>query len=375
MSQTDSTDVLLERAYNLITEGLSAEARATLEHLQPETPQQKLEAAYLQAWSHTLDSHWDAAAKFLLDPEITQEQVGDMQSLGQTERRRRAWYLLLLGDIALNLGRYEEGKEHYTQCIKFLDERRMNIMNVRIRARYGLGTAYTQTGFYAVALTHYKDALNLCGEDSGHTSLPDIYYGFCDTYRRLGNFDDAIKYGKKALQIYVDLNVKHMEGRIRALLGRISFQQRDYQAASYYLTEALALATATNRPGVIITNLTALADVRLAEGLLDEARRYCQHALEYRDRVAIKQLVGMLYIVCGKVAEAEFERADGARAEELHAEAASWYKQAIEVLSQLQARVELREVYGRLAQLLERSNKQDEAFGYWKAAYSVYNPA
>jgi tetratricopeptide (TPR) repeat protein len=166
-----------------------------------------------------------------------------------------------------------------------------------------------------------------------------------------------------------------MEGRMRALLGRISFQQGDYQAASYYMTEALTLATSTNRPGAIITNLTSLADIRLAEGLLDEARRYCQHALEYCDRVRLKHLVGMLYIVCGKVAEAELEKAHGSRAEELQSEAISWYKQAIDVLSLLQAKVELSEVYGRLAQLLERSNRQDEAFGYWKAAYRVYHSA
>src|SRR5215472_10870220 len=184
MSET-AVNQLLHRAHLFITEGQEEEALATLDQIQPEDATQKCEVAYLRAWCYTLNGRWDEAAQFLLDPEmvpdIANENTSDIQAFGQTERRRRASYLLLLGKIAVNLSRYEEATRHYTQCIKFLDERRMNVVSVRIKARCGLGMAYTQTGFYNVALTHYEDALRLCGTDTGHPDLADICHGLCDT--------------------------------------------------------------------------------------------------------------------------------------------------------------------------------------------------
>lgn len=372
MSETAAINQLLNRAHLFITEGQEEEALATLDVIQPENVTQKREIAYLRAWAYTLCKRWDEAAQFLLDPEIMEESPKDIQAFGQTERRRRASYLLLLGNIAANLGRYEEATHHYSQCIKFLDERRMNIVSVRIKARCGLGTAYIQTGFFNGALNHYEDALRLCGDEEGHPAMPDICYGLCDAHRHLEHFNEAIKFGKKALELYANLGDKYMEGRMRNLLGGICQQMHDYQAASYYFTEALTLAMSENRSGMIIINLTSLAEVRLEEGILDEAERYCEHALEYRDRVSNKHLVGMTYLACGKVSEARAQKAEGQQKQTLLERAITYYKEAEATLRPLQARVELSEVYGRLAQMLETFGQQDEAFSYWKSAYALY---
>lgn len=374
MSETSATKHLLHRAYLYITEQQEKEALATLDQISINNKEEQVEVAYLRAWCYTLEEHWDEAAQFLLDPEISGENITDIQSIGQTERRRRAYYLLLLGNIASNLGRFEEATRHYAQCIKFLDERRMNVPGVRLRARMGLGTAYTQTGYYAVALTHYEDALRLCKDDDGHVDVPDICYGMADAHRHLGNFEQAIDFSKRALQIYVQRSQKDLEGRMRNLLGRIYYQMRDFQTASYYYTEALALSMLVNRPGMMITNLTALADLRLEEGLLDEARRYSENARQYIDRSPSPHYVGMAYIVSGKVAEAEANQTTGQKAKDLQDEAIGWYKKAITTLSPLEVKVELSEAYGRLAQLLEITGKQGEALQYWREAYSVYSP-
>ncbi len=373
MSESITVEQLFHRAHLFITEGQREEALAVLDKIQVEDPAQRRELAYLRAWCSTLGDHWDEAAQFLLSADVNEEPVSDIQALGHTERRRRAHYLLLLGNIAVNLGRYEEATRHYTRCIKFLDERRMNDVNVRIKARYGLGTAYTQTGFYSVALAHYQDALRLCGEGSEHPELPHIYYGLCDAHRHLGNFELAFDYGKKALELYVARSDKAMEGRMYNLLGRICYQMREFQDASYYYTEALTLAMSANRPELIMNTLTALADVRLEEGRLAEARRYCEHALEYKDRVTRKHYLGMLFIVCGKVAEAEAKKAEGQLARELVDEAISWYQKAESELAAIEAKTELAEVYGRLAQILESSGQHDRAIAYWKSAYATYS--
>jgi tetratricopeptide (TPR) repeat protein len=365
---------LLHRAHLFITEGQEEEALATLDQIQTEEADQKYEVAYLRAWSYTLTGRWDEAAQFLLNPAITPEStnghLSDIQAFGQTERRRRAFYLLLLGKIATKLARYEEATRHYTQCIKFLDERRMNVVSVRIQARCGLGAAYIQTGFYSEALTHFEDALRLCGDNTEHLELPGICHGLCEAHRRLGNFEIALEYGEKALQLYASRGDKSMEGDVRNLLGRVSFQMHNFQATSHYYTEALTLAISVNKPTLITTSLTALAELRLAEDLLDEARRYCQQALEYRECVPDSQLLATMYIVSGKVAEAQARK--GQQTTKLLDEAITWYKEAETTLLPLQAKVELAEVYRLLAQILENSGQQDRAISYWKSAFSLY---
>ena len=376
MSETVPVEQLLHRAHLFIAEGQEAEALSTLEKVKNADEKQKREIVYLRAWSLTLHGQWDEAAKHLLNLEISGERVDDIQTLGQTERRRRAYYLLLLGNIAHNLGLFEEAIRHYSQCIQFLDERRMNVVSVRIKARCGLGASYTQTGFYTVALTHYEDALRLCNDDSAQPDLPDIYYGLADIQRHLGNFSAAFSYGKQALELYGQRKAKDLEGRVRNLLGRISYQMGDFHGASYYYTEALTTAFSMNSPRMIMNNLVALADLRREEGLLDESWRYCERALDYEKSMAgDNYFLGMLYIVCGKVVEAGLEKTAPRYPQEKVDEALSWYRKAETIYSSLQARVLLAEVYGRLAHLLEETGQQDQAISYWKSAFAISSPS
>src|SRR5437660_12794920 len=112
MSKMVEIDQLLHRAHLFITEGQEEEALATLSKISSEHPQDKLEIAYLNAWCYTLRGRWDEAAQFLLFTENPVVDYAEIQSAAQTERRRRAYYLLLLGNIAVNLGRYEEATRH-----------------------------------------------------------------------------------------------------------------------------------------------------------------------------------------------------------------------------------------------------------------------
>ena len=361
------------RAHLFIGEGQIDEALAVLEQIQPASPEEKQETAYLRAWCYTERNAWDEAAQFLLDAGVSGESISDIQAQGQTERRRRVHYLLLMGDIAVRMGRFEEGMRHYRRCIQFLDERRMNIPSVRVRALLAMGTLAVVTGFYDMALTHYEDALRLCSGNNEHPNLPDIYYGLCDLYRHKGNFLQALECGKQALQLYTERKQPDMIGRMRNILGRVCYQMRDFPMASTYYTEALALAMLDGSPVMALNNFVALADLRREEGELGEAWRYCSMALAYAPKLppGADAYVGMMSIVCGKVKEAESESAMGQQAREMLAEAISFYEQAVQALKGTDAKVVLREAYQRLAQALEASGQQELAMANWKSAYAV----
>jgi tetratricopeptide (TPR) repeat protein len=371
MTEPVTTELLFQRAYLLIAEGQIENALATLDDIQVENAEQKREVAYLRAWCSMLRDRWDEAAQFILPQEISGETIADIQELGRTERRRRPYYLLVMGDVAANLWRYEQAIQHYTQCIKFLDERRMNDLNRRIRALLGLGLCHLETGYPTNALEYYQQALRLCGNDTRQPNLPHVYYGLSDTYRHLNNLERALDYGKKALQLYMERGDKHYTCRIRSLLGDIHRQMGNLQTANESYTEALALAMGTDSIGAIFNCLTALAELRLQENKPEDAWRYCEMALDYSPKVPRPYFLGKMYIVCGKVREARAKTAAGQEAQEDMEKAISYYQQAVATLKRTDAKPELAEAYSLLAHLQEVSGRQDQAIATWKSAYAA----
>ena len=369
MHEIPDSERSIDRARLWIEEGQYDLALTTLQHIQTDDPEQERQMAYLSAWCHIRLEHW-AEAQCLISQLYTPGSIEESwNDAKHNERERRAFYLLCLGNAAINLNRFEEASQHYTQCLKLLSERRVNLPQVRIKARYSLGMTCSMSGFYAMAIQHYEEALRLCQNNPDQEDLPEIYYGLCDANRLLGNFESAYTFGVKALELYEKRGMRTMEGRAQNMLGRICYQIREYDEAADHYLESLSIATLDNNQKMKMVNFTALADLRLAENRQEEAQRYCQRALEVADGMHDNYYLGLMYLTCGKVTLAESEQAEGEQHEILFSNARRLFEKAKEHLSQTQASVLLGEVYGRIAQMLEKSGQSQEAISYWKTAY------
>ena len=369
MHEIPDSERSIYRARLWIEEGQYDLALTTLQHIQTDDPEQERQMAYLSAWCHIRLEHWAEAQHVisqLYTPGSIEESWNDAK---HNERERRAFYLLCLGNAAINLNRFEEASQHYTQCLKLLSERRVNLPQVRIKARYSLGMTCSISGFYAMAIQHYEEALRLCQNNPDQEDLPEIYYGLCDANRLLGKFESAYTFGVKALELYEKRGMRTMEGRAQNMLGRICYQIREYDEAADHYLESLSIATLDNNQKMKMVNFTALADLRLAENRQEEAQRYCQLALEVADGMQDNYYLGLMYLTCVKVTLAESEQAEGEQHEILFSNARRLFEKAKEHLSQTQASVLLGEVYGRIAQMLEKSGQSQEAISYWKTAY------
>jgi tetratricopeptide (TPR) repeat protein len=369
MHKKSDSERSLYRAQLWMEEGQYQLALTALQHLKTHNPEQERQIAYLSAWCNILLEQWPEARCLLLHlnpPSSIEENWNDAK---HNERERRAFYLLCLGNAAISLKRIEEASLHYTQCLKLLSERRVNLPQVRIKAHHSLGMICTLSGFYVMAIKHYEDALLLCKNIPEHEDLPEIYYGLCDANRLLGKFESAYTYGVKALELYDNKGMRNMEGRIQNLLGRICYQMREYNESADRYLESLSIATLDNNQELKMVNFTALADLRLAEDRLEEAQRYCQLALEVADGLNDNYFLGLMFLACGKVALAESEQTNGKQHEILFSKARSFFERAKEHLSQTQASALLAEVYGRMAQMFEQSGQSQDALSYWKTAY------
>lgn len=238
--------------------------------------------------------------------------------------------------------------------------------NLLISVAVGLGLAQTLTGSFSRAIDSYMKALKICGEDARCEQLPDISYGLCDAYRHQGQCERALEYGKKVLQFSTERGKKQLECQVRHMLGRVYAQMGDFAASNSCYTESLILAVSVGSETMTLNTYTALADLRLAEEKPEEAWRYCEMALEYSPKVRLDSFVGMMYLVCGKVAEAL------SKGPEKQEQAISFYEKAVEKLQGGETGSEiLSEAYRRLAQILEVSGQQDRALAYWRSAYAA----
>ncbi len=344
-------------------------ALTALQHLKTHNIDQTRLIIYISAWCHMLLEQW-AEAQCLLGrlcpPEIIE---ANWNSTKHNEREHRAFCLMCLGKAALELNRFEEAAQHYSQCLKLLNERRVNLPQVRIQTLNSLGLLCISNGFYAMAIRHYEEALQLCKQTPEYKDLPEIYYGLGDANHLLGKLASSYTYGVKALELSKQREMRPLESRIHHLLGRICYQRHEYNEATNYYLESLSIATQESNQELKIANCIALVELLLAEERLEEAKQYSQCALEMVEGLNNQYYLGQIYLACGNVTLAESERAEGAQNELLTAKARRFFEQAKESLSQTQESALLGEVNSRIAQMLEQSGQPEEALVYWKTAY------
>ena len=370
MHKKSDSERSLYRAQLWMEEGQYQLALTALQHLKTHNPEQERQTAYLSAWCYILLEQWPEARCLLLHLNPTSSIEENWNDAKHNERERRAFYLLCLGNAALSLKRIEEASQHYTQCLKLLSERRVNLPQVRIKALYSLGLSCMMSGFYVMAIKQYEEALQLCKNTPEHENFPDIYYGLCNANHLQGNYEDAYTYGIKALTLYEDRGIRDKQGQVQNLLGRICYQIREYDEAAGHYLESLSIATQDDNQEIKLVNFTALADLRLAEERLVEAQRYCEHALEVADGLDDNYILGLMHLTCGNVMVAESKQAAGEQHDILYSKAREFFERAKELLAQTHDSALVSEVYGKIGQMLEQSGQPQEALSYWKTAYA-----
>lgn len=379
--QTTEIERVLRRARLMVEEGGEEDVLGQLDGLVVEDAELQREVVYTRAWCHAHRWEWKEAFEqlsLLVDAGSIER---GWEEASHTERERRAFYLVWLGTAAVNLSRYEDAGRLFTQCLDILRMRRVHLPRVRVKALIGQAMACIPAGLYGVAIELYGEALKVCAKERLGEELKrdcaDIHYGLAEALRQVGDFGRARTHGRMALQMYEELADRYLVCRVYNVLGRIAFQLGEHEGAVELYMESLSLAALEGRVGMQMLNFIGMADVRLAEGRLDEARRFCEHALETAVHLQEDHhMCGLLYLVCGKVAFARGKEMVGEKKEEEEGgywlqEARRMYEKAEEHLGQTQAGALHAEVFGRRAEVYEALNEPEEALACWKRAFAM----
>ncbi|GCE25656.1 hypothetical protein KDA_11400 [Dictyobacter alpinus] len=369
MTQNADSKMILYRARLLVEEGRYDAALEALTTMQLEDEKQQQDVAYLLGWCYILRQQWEDALATLSPLLVGLDERLDVET--PQERERHAMALLRLGIAAVNLSTYEDASLHFIRCLKVLHDRRVHLPVVRIHARYYLAMTCLMRGLYGPALENYEEAIRLCSHYANDAALPDIYYGICDVYRKTDELVKSYEAGQEALRLYMQRENQQMAARMHNLLGQVCLQMGDYREASDHYTESLAIATSYQGPTLAMLNCAAMAEVRLAEQRLLEAKRYCQLALNTMEQIDDKHMEGRVYHVIAKVTHAAAEKETGDQQRKLLEETVSWYEKAKTCLAATQAYADEAEIYGGWAQTLEELGRVTEAIECWRSGYVV----
>jgi tetratricopeptide (TPR) repeat protein len=160
--QPSEIERALRRVRLLTEEGQEENVLEQLDALLIENPHMRHEINFTRAWYHTQKKEWKEAFEHLsslYDPQAIQD---DWDDTTHTERERRAFYLVWLGTIAVNLSQYDDASRLFTQCLEVLQMRRVHLPKLRVKALCGQAMTCITSGLNAVAIQHYQEALKVC---------------------------------------------------------------------------------------------------------------------------------------------------------------------------------------------------------------------
>lgn len=352
----------------LLEEGRSQDALTILQKVQPQEAETSYDVAYLRGWCFILNRRWDEARE-ALSPLLLNVQREDSTQDPLPDRERLIMYLLRLGYAAVRLAHYDDARIHFALCLKMLHDRRIFLPLVRIRAHASLAMTYLMKGLCSIAVQHYEEALRLSEHYNEESELATIYYGLCDARSGLGDFIGAYEVGKEALRMYLDERNEPLQIRMYNLLASISARLTDVEIADDYYAQSLRLAEERNGSVMIMLNYAGLAELRLQQKQFEEVTTYSNKALAYARQVEDKNMAGIVYISIAKVILAMAEETDQALPETAYARAIELFQEAEECLKDTQSYVDLAELYGRWAEVLERTGRVRESIKCWQFAY------
>lgn len=362
---------LLREVHHLLTQGKSDEAQVLLAQITAETSVQRNESGYLYAWYAVVQERWENVIQHVREMPVFLD-VEERENLltNGSVRRRRPMCLLILGEMARKLGYPEEATEHLHHCLALLNERRMNIPEVRLLAHWSLGRQALEMNQTAQALLQFETANDLCDEEEpAHSLQAAILAGLCETQFRLEQFGPALTSGKQALRLLQASTPPGCQEQLLLLLSRISLALGENASALAYVQDARHLASQTHDNTRVANTLLVLAEIQQKENRGQEARASCQEALALLSTTPGQPLYGTALFLFGKIVETEWHEHPAQEA--LVREAQESYEQALALFTSLHDTAALVRISKQLAQLLEAAGEPEQALVHWKNAFRL----
>jgi tetratricopeptide (TPR) repeat protein len=281
------------------------------------------------------------------------EQYGDEWSAVEAlDWEASAWGLL---EDARAVGLANQALE---RCRKFEPRPR----DVESRILGHLAGMYVVARSWALAISHYEAAADAASAVKDLLQLAKMHHGLGVTCTHLEQPARARQHFEKALALYSIESDPSAVYRVENDIGQLLMEEGQLDSAEQHLLKALAGAEELHMDrrgrGFVLANL---GDVNLRRGRVSEARDYLDRAAEVGRAVGERIVLADVHGLLGHLEERE----GNLQAADDH------FRNAIQMLAELEASNRLRDCHMDYAQLLEDRGDVGTALRHWKAAAEV----
>ncbi len=143
----------------------------------------------------------------------------------------------------------------------------------------GLGAVATKEERYDESIDWHQAALQLAQSLDAQRSLAQILGNMAWGYRKLGDFDSALAFYKRAEEVsahagFIELQIYWLTGT-----SNVYYQQHDYEAAEAVLKRELDLARSQGNKRTLTEYMNDLAEIELEIGRIESAEKYYEEAI------------------------------------------------------------------------------------------------
>ena len=247
--------------------------------------------------------YWEEGLKVLLRA-ISAEAVAQFVS-------ERALALNSCGNLACQLGRYEEATRHYEQSLAF--RRQLEDERGIAATLNNLGNVYLHQREYDKAEPLFAEALAYFRKLRDPRGAAACLNNLASVLNSKNDFLNADRSAREALEIFRTVGDELGVSASLTELGKIAISQNDVHSAQAYLEESLGLCRQLGEKIGIVGSLQSLGELMMIQNHYESARALFQESLEIAT-----DLAAVRYMTTAKDALNSLSRAESGVALEVH---------------------------------------------------------
>jgi HTH-type transcriptional regulator, quorum sensing regulator NprR len=260
-----------------------------------------------------------------LDYELASKKT--TEALRQCEAARDRWRvgraLVLQGRLQLVRRELHEAVRSFEKALEAFRQAKASRDPTRTEALVFLGTTLTYLGKHDLALKRYAEAADAQATRHDPILRGRALWGLGLSHRHLGNLDVATRRLNEAKDAFAIIEEMPDLAGVLHNIGQVAYEQRRYDEALRYLTQAHRIAERLNLRIMYAATLTEIARTHLATSNLEDAGVIAQQAiaaaLNAPDAMEGAEARTVLATVCAKQGRPE-------KAKELMAEALATFR-------------------------------------------------
>jgi tetratricopeptide (TPR) repeat protein len=225
-----------------------------------------------------------------------------------------------------------------------------------------LGTIFYYSGEFDTALKYHEKALELDEELGIKEGMAPDLGDIGIVYQTKGELDKALEYFKKALKLDKELGIKEGMATHIGNIGVVYGTKGDLDKALEYFETALKLNEELGRKEEKTNQLGNMGNIYRTKGELDKALEYYEKALKLYEEFGIKE--GMA-IVLGNIGNVYLTRGELAKALE-------YYEKALKLDEKLGRKGGIAEGYLSTGNVFRTKGELDKALRYYKKALKIF---